>query len=388
MPHPDRKRVAMLIDSLGMGGAERLLTIYLQHFDTTRFEPRVCALQIRENNPIAVDIQRLGIPVDLVPVPHLRDLSALPRLVRYLRHQQIDLLHTQLEFSDTLGSIAAKLAGIPTATTLHTFDVPTKGTRLYWRLALRWWVFRHFCDRIIAVSEGTRQHHLHMGQLSPHKTVTLYNGIDLARFSPPHTEARQSTRAEFGIPPDAPVLITVAVLRQPKGIQYLIQALPDILKAMPHAYYLLVGDGEHRDTLQTLAQTHGVADRVIFAGARRDIPSLLAAADLFVLPTLTEALPTVLAEAMAAQKPIVASEVGGVPEMVKHGHNGLLVQPAEPEQLADACLQILQNPGQAQIMAAAGRQIVEEKFDITKQVRHLGDIYQQILTERGRWSAP
>ena len=387
MPAPPKIRVAMLIDSLGMGGAERLLTIYLQHFDTSRFEPRVCALQIRENNPIAADIQRLGIPVDLVSVPHLRDLRALPRLVRYLRRQKIDLLHTQLEFSDTLGSIAAKIAGIPAVTTLHTFDAPAPGTRLYWRLKLRWWVFRHFSDRVIAVSEGTRQHHLKMGQLPPDKVITLYNGIDLSRFTPVTAESRRATRAEFGIPPQAPLLITVAVLRPPKGIQYLIEALPRILQAMPQARYLLVGDGEHRAALQALAQKHSVAERVIFAGSRTAIPDLLAAADLFVLPTLTEALPTVLAEAMAAQLPIVASKVGGVPEMVEDRRNGLLVPPAEPASLADACLKILQNPAQAQAMAAAGRQIVEEKFNITRHVQQLGDIYQEILAARGHWSA-
>lgn len=384
MPNAHRKRIALLIDSLGLGGAERLLTIYLQHFDTSRFEPRVCALQTRNDNPIAADIQRLGIPVDQVPVPHLRDLGAIPRLRSYLRRHKIDLLHTQLEFSDTLGSIAAKLAGIPTVTTLHTFDAPEEGTRLYWRLKLRWWVMRHFCDRVLAVSEGTRQHHLHMGRLSPQKVVTLYNGIDLTRFTPVTPAERQATRAEFGIPPDAPLLTTVAVLRPPKGIQFMIEAMPAILNTAPQTRYLIVGDGQHRDTLQTLAHTRGVAGRVIFAGTRHDIPRLLAAADAFVLPTLTEALPTVLAEAMAAQKPIIASNVGGVPEMVEHGRNGLLLSPAEPDQLAKACLQLVQNPQQAQAMGAAGRQIVEEKFNITRHVQQLGDIYQEVLLERGR----
>lgn len=375
-----RARIVLLIDSLGMGGAERLLTIYLKHFDTDRFEPRVCALQIRENNPIGAAIEQLGIPVDLVPVRHLRDALAVPRLVAYLRRQKADLLHTQLEFSDTLGSLAARIVGIPTVSTLHTYDDPPQGSRTYRRLKLRWWILRKFCDRVIAVSEGTRQHHLRLGGLPPDKVVTLYNGIDLSRFDGHHKTGHAAHRQTFGIPPEAPVLITVAVLREAKGIQYMIKALPTILEAVPEARYLVVGDGEQEQVLKELAGSLGVADRVIFTGVRNDIPDLLAIGDLFVLPTLGEALPTVLAEAMAAQKPIVVSEVGGVPEMVEHGRNGLLVPPATPASLAEACCQLLQNRAQADAMACAGREVVEQRFNIQQQGQRLGDLYQELLT--------
>lgn len=381
MTTTQRARILLLIDSLGMGGAERLLATYLEHFDTARFEPRVCALQVRENNPLRAGIERLGIPVDLVSVRHLRDPLGLPRLVRYLRRQQIDLLHAQLEFADTLGSIAAKIVGIPTVSTLHTFDDPPQRSRAYWRLRLRWWVLRHFCDQVIAVSEGTRKHHLRMGGLEPAKVVTLYNGIDIVRFSAATKAECSTARQALAIPPDVPLLLTVAVLRAAKGVQYMIEALPAILEAVPETRYLVVGGGKQEDSLKELAKTHGVADRVIFAGQRNDIPNLLAICDLFVLPTLGEALPTVLAEAMAAQKAIVASNVGGVPEMVEHSHNGLLVPPADPTSLAEACLQLLQNAGEADAMARAGKEIVERRFSIRLQGQRLSDLYQGLLAE-------
>lgn len=382
MTTTSKARIVLLIDSLGMGGAERLLTIYLQHFDTTHFEPRVCALQTRQNNPLSAEIQRLGIPVDMVPVRHLRDPLAVPHLVRYLRRQKVDLLHTQLEFSDTLGSIAAKIVGIPTVSTLHTFDDPAKRSRTYWRLKLRWWILNRFSDRVIAVSEGTRQHHLRVGGLAPNKVVTMYNGIDLARFTNPTPTDDVAGRQALGIPPDVPLLTTVAVLRPAKGLQYMIEALPAILAAVPDTYYLVVGSGEHETTLKELARSTGVADRVIFAGTRHDIPNLLALSDIFVLPTLGEALPTVLAEAMAAQKPIVASNVGGVPEMVEPGRNGLLVPPADPASLAEVCLQLLQNKDQAQAMGRTGREIVERCFNVRQQGQHLAKLYQELLTNR------
>ncbi len=379
MMQTNRIRIVMLIDSLGLGGAERLLPVCLQHFDTTRFDLRVCTMQVRDGNPIATNIRQLDIPVDLVPLPRLTDPRGLPYLLHYLRRQQTDQLHTQLEFADTLGSIAAKIVGIPTVSTLHTFDDPPQGSRTYWRLKLRWWVLRHFCDRVIAVSEGTRQHHLRLGSLAPDKVVTLHNGIDLSRFTKPDKTDYLAGRQALGIPPDAPLLTTVAVLRPAKGIQYMIAALPAVLEAVPETRYLVVGGGEHENALKELARSHGVAERVIFTGVRNDIPDLLAISDLFVLPTLGEALPTVLAEAMAAQKPIVVSKVGGVPEMVEHGRNGLLVPPTDPASLAEACLQLLQNPDQAQAMGRAGQEIVERRFNIRRQGQHLGDLYQELL---------
>lgn len=377
-----RKRVIFLIDGLGMGGAERLLVIYLQHLDRTRFEPRVCVMQVKQNNPMAAEIEKLGVPIDFVPVKRLADPAALPRLLGYLRRMRPAVLHTQLEFADTLGSTAAKLLGIPTVSTLHTADAPEKGEKSYRRLKLRWWILRHFPARVIAVSEGTRQHHLRVGNLPPQKVVTLHNGIDLARFSPVSSAEIAAMRESLGIPADAPLLVTVAVLRQPKGIQYLLEALPDILRRVPDTRYLIVGDGDHREKLKSIAAEKGVSDHVIFAGTRRDIPQILAAADIFVLPTLTEALPTVLAEAMAAEKPIIASDVGGVPEMLDDGQNGLLIPPADPSALTEACLKLLENPERARAMGKTGRQIVEARFDIQRQVRRLETLYLAVCGEK------
>ncbi|HFB52222.1 MAG TPA: glycosyltransferase [Anaerolineae bacterium] len=377
-----RKRIIFLIDGLGMGGAERLLVIYLQHLNRTRFEPRVCVLQVKQNNPMAAEIEKLGVPIDFVPVKRLADPTAPPRLLGYLRRMRPAVLHTQLEFADTLGGTAAKLLGIPTVSTLHTADAPEKGEKSYRRLKLRWWILRHFPARVIAVSEETRQHHLRVGKLPPQKVITLHNGIDLSRFQPVSPAEIAALRESLGIPAAAPVLVTVAVLRQPKGIQFLLEALPDILQRVPETRYLIVGDGEYREKLENIAAEKNVTDRVIFAGTRRDIPQLLAATDIFVLPTLTEALPTVLAEAMAAEKPIIASHVGGVPEMVDDGQNGLLIPPADPPALTEACLKLLENPQRARAMGKTGQQIVGERFDIQRQVRRLESLYLDICGEK------
>lgn len=360
-----------------MGGAERLLVPYLRHLQNSGLNLRVCALQERGDNGLATELAALSVPVDLLPVPYLRDITAVPRLATYLRQHQADLVHTQLELANTLGTVAARLQRLPTVCTLHTIDQPALGSKAARRIRLMWWVLRRWCQRIIAVSEETRQHHLQAARFWPAQVVTLYNGIDLGRFAT--TVSATAVRASLNIPTTAKLMITVAVLRQPKGIQHMIDALPQILTAVPDAHYLIVGDGDHRTALETQAARLGVEERVCFAGQRRDVADLLAASDLFVLPTLTDALPTVLMEAMALRLPLLATAVGGVPEMVADGHNGRLVPPGAADQLAQAAIALLWDENRRREMGENGRLLVEQKFNIQRQVAELAALYHTLL---------
>lgn len=371
--------IVWIIDALGMGGAERLMEPYLKYLNKDQFLLRVCTLQEKEGNPMANHIRKLDIPVDMVPIRRLRDPKAIPVLVRYLRRHEVDIVHTQLEFSNTLATLAARWQSIPTICTLHTFDRPVVGSKSFWRIRLMWWVLDHYCQRIIAVSEGLRQYYLHQAGFAPDKIVTLYNGINVENFANTTPNTRQALRSHWQIHEDTQLILTIAVLRPPKGIQHMLAALPLILAEQPNTRYIIVGDGEHKQALEALVSELNISDNVIFAGMRQDIPQILAAADLFVLPTLDDALPTVLIEAMAAQKPIVASEVGGVPELVEDGRNGLLVTPANPEALAAACLKLMNNQVLAKTMGIEGGNIAQDKFDIQKQVAALSEIYEGLL---------
>ena len=368
-----------MIDGLGMGGAERLTIPYLRYLANEGFRPRVCVLQERQGNPFAKALTQMGIPVDRVPVNYLRDLTAIPRLVRYLRTHRTTLVHTQLEFSNTLGNIAAKLLRLPSLCTLHTIDEPARGTNTSRRLNVMLWSLRYFCDRVITVSEELRKHHLALSKAAPGSVITLYNGIDQSPYRKLDKEKRAAVREELGIPLAAPLMLTVAVLREPKGIQYMLEAMPIILQAIPEAYYLIVGDGTYRSALEQISDNLNISGRVIFAGYREDIPGLLSTSDVFVLPTLTEALPTVLAEAMATGLPIIASAVGGIPEMVDDQINGILLPPKDSKKLAAACIRVLGNPREAHEMGTKGRVIAATKFDIQEQARHLGLVYEELL---------
>lgn len=378
------KPIIWLIDSLGPGGAEQLMPAMMKRFKDVGFNIRVCVLQTRAGNPIAADLKRIGLPVDLIPVPNLRYPLNLFRILRYFRFHRPQLVHTQLEFSDILGTLAARILGIPSVSTIHILDKSAEKKSKAMRLKLRWFMLEKFCSRIIAVSEKTRSHHLKTGGLDPKKVITVYNGIDISRFTETHESDITKTKQVLHLPLDNRIIITVAVLREPKGIQYMIQALPKILEQIPDIHYLVVGDGAYGTILKDLSASLSVQDHITFAGHRTDIPNLLACSDIFVLPTLGDALPTVLIEALAAGKPIVASNVGGVPEIIENGVNGVLVPPGDPPSLADACLQLLKNKKQASQMVLAGGQTVWQRFNVDAQIEQLSKIYEELVSSHGK----
>jgi glycosyltransferase involved in cell wall biosynthesis len=384
--NPPRKyKIAYVIDGLSMGGAERLMVPILKHLSRANFDACVCALQSKDGNPMADEIRALGLPVNCLDIKHLRDWNALPRLIKYLKENDVELVHTQLEFANILGNISARFLHLPSVCTIHVMPSLDVKTKSKWHQRLEWFVLNHFCDVVISVSEEAREYHLHISGASPGRVSTIYNGIDLSSFSSldRHLE-RVAVRAELGIPSDANLLTTVAVLRPQKGIQYMIRALPAVLASNPNTYYLVAGNGSHQDTLLEEANKSGMSDRVIFPGMRKDVPRLLTASDVFVLPTLTEALPTVLAEAMAAKLPMIASRVGGVPEMITNGQNGCLVEAEDVEALAHACIDLLGNPAKRASMGIEGWKIVNQNFNIEKQVDQLEALYLDRLHVHGK----
>jgi len=384
-PAADRPRkvsVLFVIDSLGHGGAEHLLAEYLRHLPRLGITPRVLILQERDGNPIARRIEKLGVPVAQLGIRRLRQRGALGEVEAAIAAAAPDVVHTQLEFANILGTEAAHRLGIPVVSTIHTLDRPRRWSRAWLRFRIMSWMLRRRCDRVICVSEGTRRHILGLARLRRRGVVTLHNGIDLSPFAHKDGDARRRVRAALGIDHAAPVAATVAVLREAKGIQHMIRALPAVVETLPEMRYLIAGDGEHREALESEADALGLSDRIIFSGMTDDVPSLLAAVDVFILPSLTEALPTVVIEAMAAGLPVVATDVGGIREMVGHGTSGLIVPPADPAALADATVRILVSRRQASAMGMTGVRLAAERFDVHRQARRLVDEYRFVAAAR------
>jgi glycosyltransferase involved in cell wall biosynthesis len=373
-------RVLYLVDSLGQGGAEQLLAAYLRHLPELGVTAQVCVLQERDGNPIAEPIRQLGIPVRTLQVTRLRRPDAYAQVARVVSTGHTDIVHTQLEFATILGGLAAHRRNIPMISTLHTVGPAEPGLSSTLRSRTEAWALRRFADRIVAVSESARREYLEHLRLPPEKVVTIHNGIDIGRFRM-QPSVRQEVRAELGIAPEASLAVTVAVLRPSKGIDDMLAALPSAIERVPDLHYLIVGDGSARQDLERLASEQGLADRVTFAGDRSDVPRMLAAADAFVLPSHTEALPTVVAEAMAASLPVVATRVGGTPEMVDH-HTGILVDPGDRQGLATAIGDVLSDSDRGRALGERGARTAGERFDIRQQAGLLVAEYRELLRLR------
>jgi glycosyltransferase involved in cell wall biosynthesis len=375
-----KPRILWVIDSLGHGGAEKLTLEILKRLDKSQFDVRVCVLQERSGNPIEKELNRIQIPVDRVHIPYLSHPANLFKLFRYIRLQRPDVIHTQLQFADLLGNIVAAMLKIPSFSTLHTIeDLSPQDGKAYWREKLTWICLDIFCENIIAVSENARLFYSKKWGVSDKKIITVYNGIDLSTFNLLSEKEKLEKRKSLNLPSEAIVFTTVAVLREPKGIQYMLNALPEIIKRFQNFCYLIVGDGEYAQPLKNLSNSLGLENHVIFTGQRSDINDILSSSDAFVLPSLTEALPTVLIEAMASQKAIIASNVGGIPEMVADGVSGFIVPPADVESLTYACIKLMQNQELREEMGRRGYQIAKEKFDINQLIHTLSDKYKEAI---------
>jgi glycosyltransferase involved in cell wall biosynthesis len=380
LPHP--LPVLYLIDSLGPGGAERLMVDLLPRLREHGIAPAVVAIQERHGNPVADDLRAAGVEVTTIGIERLRERRALARVTEVVERLRPAIVHTQLEFSNILGSIAARRLGLPAIATIHTLDRPRRFSRDSARFRLMGWTLRHRADRVIAVSESARRHVLTRAGLRRGQTATIHNGIDLSAFTTDRSAAGAELRESLGIAPETPVLATVAVLRQPKGIDDMLEALPIVGAGHPDLVYVVAGDGEHRSALESRARLLGVSKSTRFIGRTSDVPAVLAAADAFVLPSHTEALPTVVIEAMAAGLPVVATSVGGVPELVDHGVTGILVPAHAPERLADAVARVIDSPRQAEAMGIAARRTALERFGIERQAARLADEYRVLVARR------
>ena len=384
----DRTRVMYMIDGLGHGGAERQLYVFLKHLNRERYEPRVCVLSVKQGNVVADQIRALGIEVDLFEAGRLLDPRGNRRLQQYLLSHRPAILHSHLDYAAMLGGGACRAIGVPHVTTLHTMEAPAWHTRAYWRQRMLYRALRQSCDRVITVSGSVRSHHLRRSGLSANKVVTIHNGIELDRFTAPTQEQREALWASFGVPQDAPLIVAVAVLRAAKGVQHLIDAAPAILRSQSEARVLIVGTGSYESSLRERVTALGIGDRVIFAGHREDVPVVLSAGDVFVLPTLRDALPTVVIEAMAAGTPVVASGIDGLLEMVEDGVTGLLVPPADARQLADACLRLLNQPLLSASIIQAARAAAQERFGIDVHVNRVVGVYEEVISETAEGHRP
>ena len=375
-----RGKITHIIDSLGPGGAERLLVAYAPRIARLGFDVDVVVLHDKQGNFMIPQLVEAGIPVSCLPVDRMRRIDQIANFLRVMRRSGPDLIHAHLEFASILGSVSGRLTGTPVVATLHTLDAPALSNR---RDARRWLMYRTlatFADRVICLTRANADIAQATG-LGRAQIMILPNGVETDNFDAPPQTAHADLRRQFGISESAPLAVAVCVLRPEKALDRLLMAFPDVTRALPDARLLIVGDGPMMRPLREMAEQNGLNGQVHFAGYRKDVADVMRAADVFVLPTVFDAQPTVIMEAMAAHLPVVATTIAGIPDMVEDGVNGTLVPPDDVPALARALTGLLADPAKGRQMGEAGRQRVVAEFSIEQQIARLSALYDTLIAQ-------
>ena len=369
MPGPPRVRVVEILATGTNGGAQEHLFSLLSRLDKTRYEASVVALSA---GSAVRKLERAGFDVTVIDDPD--DAEAIRALTAHLALIRPDVIHTHMYRADIVGTKAAlaleeKGHRRPyVVSTVHSSRVRSAEDRELIRQ------LTPSMDQLIAVSKSIERK-----IAAEHRTGApvrlIYNGVDLERYD--NQEACCTLPEEYGMEPGSQIVGVVARLEPEKGHQTLIEAWPHVLRSVPSAYLLIVGEGSRRDFLEQWAAAHKVAHRVIFTGRRDDIPAVTAALDVAVLPSWREAQGLSILEAMALSRPVVASDVGGIPEMVEDGVTGLLVEHDNPVALAEAIIRLLTDHAFADTIARAGHDLVHDRFCIEIMVKSIEQIYDE-----------
>lgn len=331
------------------------------------------------------ELAGLGIkthPIDIVgPISPREDLACINQLKGIITGGNYELLHFHGAKAGMVGRIAAVMAGCrSTVLTVHNFiiyqEVPWI-KKLIFRFGER--ALSSTTSRIITVSSALKDDLVRNYKIPEAKIVPIYNGIDVGQYL--QTQNKKEVKMRYGLNPDKPVIGTIARMAPQKGLDYLIKAAPHICKERD-VRILIAGDGPQMSYLKDLSSALYMNDRIVFTGYIDNIPEFLSGLDIFVVPSIAEGLSITTIEAMTAGLPVVASNTGGLPELVKHGETGLLVEPRNPESIAGAVEELLNDPRKREMMGRCGRNAAAIQFSIETMINRTSEVYGEILKNR------
>ena len=364
-------RVHALIDSLGVGGAETLLADLAAGAPAAGLELSVAYLYEREAEPAADRLRAHRVEPVRLPVGRLGP-AALRTVRRHLAAARPDVLHTHLAYADLLGGPAARSLRLPAVATVHVMQ-EFPGRRESLRRSLTAFSRRRCLRAVIAVSDAARDWILERDRLPPGHVRTVHNGID-AR---PEPGAGRAVRAELGVAADDLVVMMLSVLRAGKGHDVAIEAVAELRERFPRLRLVIAGGGPAADDVRRLAR--GLGDTAVLTGHRADVMALLDASDVLVHPSSVDAFPTALLEAMAAGVPVVATRVGGIPEIVDDGETGFLFEPpARAPAVAAALAPLLADQGLRRATGARARERFAERFTAERWAERLRAVYEEV----------
>lgn len=369
VPGLERVRVVEVMATGTNGGAQEHVFNLVSRLDPEFYDVSVVSLS---PGSAVRKLQRAGIDVTVLDDPD--DVITTATLAAHLADVRADVIHNHMFRAEIVGTKAAIALGEAghrrpwVISTAHSSRVrSSEDQEALRRLAPQ-------IDHLITVSQAIEDKVVGEGRDGTPRSL-IYNGVDLARYD--HQEACCTLREEYGMDADAEIVGVVGRLELEKGHPTLLEAWPLVLERVPCAYLLIVGEGSRQDALHQIARDLGVERHVVFTGRRDDIPAVTAAFDVAVLPSYREAQGLTVLEAMALSRPVVASNVGGIPEMIEDGGNGLLVPPHDPPALAGAIVRLLRNHQLADMLGRAGHTTVHDRFCIQLMVNAVQELYDE-----------
>jgi glycosyltransferase involved in cell wall biosynthesis len=360
-------KVLHIIETPGTGGAEKLLVDIATGLPSEFTSVGVMMCESWTGQQLA----KHGIPVTVMPLQRSFDAGWPVRFAKFIRQHGVSVVQSHEFTANVYATAGARLARVPIVCTTHGKNYWPHA--LYRRAAYRW--AAHNSRAFVAVSNDLGRFMSSTLGIAQEQVCVIRNGIDLNVFRRDEA-ARARVRAELGLQDSQPLLLACGELSEVKGHEWLLRAAGGIFAACPDAFIAIAGDGPLRAQLEALTAELDISRRVRFMGFRRDVPALLSAADVFVMPSLSEGLPLAILEAMAAGVPIVASAVGGMPELLRPDQTGWLVEPRNAAQLARAVLDVLADTGARAVTVDAARKLVTEQYALGETIEAYARYYR------------
>ena len=379
----DHIRVLQVVDKFSIDGESihgiaRLMSWWTNAIDRDHFDMNILGLKAPSN--AGRYIERQGGRVFYSDYGRLNPASLLD-IARVARQTQTDLLHLHGYKACTLGRVVGALLGMPVV--LHEHAVfPTMPP--YQKLAD--WLLAPLNDRVVVNCEAVAEFCVERRSMDPENIEIIFNGVPLDEFREVSDSAAAEAAEELGIGADTPVVGTVARLEEQKGITHFLNAVPAVKEECPDVKVLIVGDGTLRGALEEEARQLGIADNVIFAGERRDVPRLYKLMDVKVISSIYEGTTLTVFEAMAIGTPVVATTVDGVEEVIEDGATGMLVPPKDAASIAEVVTDLLTNPDRARLLSERAEQAVKQ-YDVRTSMRRIENLYETVLSGNGESSA-
>lgn len=393
MPTTQQKRILLFTDTPLRGGAELQMFLLAKFLDKTAFTPIVCCGPFPALDNWVKNLENEDIKVIRLPIKNKNDTSQIKLLKNIIKEEKIDLLHVHVwnPASGKFALLASKKAGIPTITTEHDPFKLNFLKNTFKRLTL------NSVAKIITVSKNNKKFLTNLYPKHKDKIAVIHNGIDITwwksqiiSFGP--TERARIRKEVFGLSPQSDnssadnhlVALTVAELHERKGIQILIEAIKELEndesfgKIFAKLKFVIAGDGPHREKFEKMTRNLGLQNKINFLGRQKNIPRLMKSADFFILPSIREAFGMVILEAMLSNLPIIASETGGIPEIIDNNQIGLLVQPANQLALKETIKRLAKDSRFRARLSKNALEHVEKNFDATKMAREYEKIYSKI----------